>query len=178
MIFPGNLKPVIRKLGVIMLIILLLSFFLFLYYFKYVPANKELLQQQGFSILNQQANGIVQNKVDLQSYFCTQQQIDSGIPHGVKRISDTSFLVKHPFEYKLIQKGKNKNPAENDCQYPCEPLIQIKLNNENLISFEFNNPCDTFEYIVPLNIITEKVLGSNKSDFFNLILLYVSIMKK
>ncbi len=156
-----NLKPVARKLSIVMLILLLLSAFLFLYYFKYVPANKEWLHQQGFLILNQHEKGIQQNIMDLKSFFCTKKTIflNKGLP---KNNPDTS--INDPFNYEVSNKKGRK--GKTSVKDTCDPLIDLDLDKEKAISFQFNSPSDSFKFKVSLNNISEKILNTERPDFF------------
>ena len=71
-----------RRLSVLFAVFLLVSLFLFLYYFRYVPANRERLQHQGFLILQQQQDGIQQHLQDLKYFFSFQNE---GFVKNVKK---------------------------------------------------------------------------------------------
>ena len=113
-----------RKLSILLAIIFLVSLSLFLYYFKYIPANKERLQHQGFLILRQQQSGIQQNLEDLKNYFCVQKQLF--IEERKKEESKNNFFYREykdrPLNYNLTYKKGEDNvaPAEAD---PCAPSV-------------------------------------------------------
>jgi len=69
-----------RRLSILLAVTILMSLFLYLYYFRYVPSNRERLQHQAFLILQQQNEGIQQRLEDLKNYMTVQNRrlVDSG----------------------------------------------------------------------------------------------------
>lgn len=65
-----SIGPAFRRLGVILLITLLVCLCLSLYYFKYVPANRNRVEHFGFLMLKQHSNGINYTISDLRESFC------------------------------------------------------------------------------------------------------------
>jgi len=153
-----------RKLSIVIAIILLVSLSLFLYYFKYIPANKERLQHQGFLILRQQQDGIQQNLEDLKSYFCVQKQL---FLEGRNKKKDNSnfFYTEYkdrPLNYSVTyRKGiSSKRIPQADI---CSPSVFFDLDT---ISFRFNSTSDSIVFKIPLYQLFEKVLDPVKSHFF------------
>ena len=169
-----------RRLSILLAIILLVSLFLFLYYFKYVPANKERLQRQGFLMLQQQENGIQQNLLDLKSYFDVQKQLfDKEMTN--KKYKDTSISkdYKEPFNYtlKYFRKTQTKTKTRSSQRLKIDsynPSTYFDLDEQNVITFQFNNIADSTnyavsdstDYTVSLDQLFEKILGLSRLDFF------------
>jgi hypothetical protein len=151
-----------RRLSILLAITVLMSLFLYLYYFKYVPSNRERLQHHGFLILHQQQEGIQQHLEDLTNFITAQNQ--RLVANGLR---DTSFTVDHPIAYTVnfekekeaADSGKHKNKSE--------PKICWDLDGENAVTFEFQNPsANPSNYKVSLSEVFEKILESGNVDFF------------
>ena len=152
-----------RKLSILLIIILLVFLFLFLYYFKYVPANKERLQHQGFLVLQQQQNGIQQNLEDLKNYFCVQKQLFEEERLN-KNYNDTTISKEGPINFSLkFKKGKRDQTSKIDS---CYPVTYFNLDEQNAVTIRFNTAIDSIKYIVSLDQLFEKSLGRGKIDFF------------
>ena len=152
-----------RRLSVLFAIFLLLSFFLFLYYFRYVPANRERLQHQGFLMLQQQQDGIQQRLDDLKNFFTFQNRrfAKKGLTG-----KDTSFKVESPFTYSANIVKKQKRADQTLHISKTDPLISWDLDGQNVVSFEFNKQINTARYTVSLRELFEQILESGKVDFF------------
>jgi hypothetical protein len=152
-----------RKLSILLAIIVLVSLSLFLYYFKYIPANKERLQHQGFLILRQQQSGIQQNLEDLKNYFCVQKQLF--IEERNKGKNKSNFFYKEykdrPLNYNLkYKKGEDSTAAEADL---CDPSVSFDLDT---IAFRFSSAADSIDFKIPLDQLFEKVLDPVRAHFF------------
>ena len=84
-----SLGSAIRRLSILLLIAALVAFFLFLYYYRYIPTNRERLQRQGFLLLKQQDEGLRQSIDDFGNYFTseTKKLITSRIGIGLNNQS-------------------------------------------------------------------------------------------
>jgi len=152
-----------RKLSILIAIVVLVFLSLFLYYFKYIPANKERLQHQGFLILKQQQSGVQQNLEDLKNYFCVQKQLFG--EERRKEENNQDFFKKEytdrPLNYNLTyKKGKADTVAESD---PCHQTVFFDLDT---IAFRFNSASDSIEFKIPIYLVFEKVLDPVKAHFF------------
>lgn len=160
-----NFGAFFRKIGVVMLVLMLVLFFLSLYYFKYVPDNRESLQHQGFLVLRQDEKGILQNDSDLIHYFQNQAQLIYKKTFKSFNKADTQY--KKPFSYTLSIKRNKKKLAWEKNHDVTFLATHIDPDHINSIEYLFVYKTDSLIFAVPFATFFERILGGNKYDIFS-----------
>ena len=154
-----------RRLSVLLAVTILMSLFLYLYYFKYVPSNRERLQHQAFLILQQQQEGIQQRLQDLANFMAAQNEllVDSGLAR--KDRSFTFDRPRSPLKYKVNFEGDTANSKRH--KDTNDPGICWDLDDQREVAFKFKIS-DTIlgNYRMSLDELFEKILESGNIDFF------------
>jgi hypothetical protein len=157
-----TIGPAFRRLGVILLITLLVFLCLSLYYFKYIPANRERVEHLGFLRLKQHSNGINYTLSDLRETFCQRRnkfyKEQGNSAYGL-RITERSFA--YTVESKKPA-GKDHKPTED-----CQAVMHFDTDNRNELSFSFAGQFDTLVYSLPLANVFDRSLQSGAPDFFH-----------
>jgi heme/copper-type cytochrome/quinol oxidase subunit 2 len=151
-----------RRLSILLAITILMSLFLYLYYFRYVPSNRERLQHQAFLILQQQQEGIRQHLEDLTNYMAVQNR--QSVDNGSARIGG-SLKFDHPLAY-TVNFEKDKKIADSK-HGSGDPKVSWDLDGDRVVTFKFRNHDTTLSsYKVSLNELFKKILESGNIDFF------------
>jgi len=153
-----------RRLSILLAVGVLMSLFLYLYYFKYVPSNRERVQRRAFLILQQQQEGIQQHLDDLTNFITAQN--GRLVKDGLAR-EDSSYDFDSPLPYTVSFEKDTRTADNGQNKKPGDPKICWDLDDQRVVSFEFRN-ADTIvgNYEVALNELFEKVLESGSIDFF------------
>ena len=158
-----------RRLSILLAVTILMSLFLYLYYFRYVPSNRERLQHQAFLILQQQNEGIQQRLEDLKNYMTVQNRrlVDSGLAR-----EETSLKFDHPLAYTVDFEKEKKTIHSEKRKGASDPKICWDLDGEKVVTFKFQNlkapnpKAVPGSYKVSLSELFEKILQSGNIDFF------------
>ncbi|QNA45928.1 cache domain-containing protein [Lacibacter sediminis] len=167
--FLQGVNQVTRRLSILLLIVVLVSVALVLYYFKYVPDNRERLQKQGFLILKQHEDGLRQSLQDMTNHFSNQNKIKRNwISEQVKSklpLPDNEN-VDNPFSYEIRYVIKNGSALRKDST-ASSPIIRFHTNEQTKIEFEFRSDSNLIIFAIPFNHLFEKVIDPDRLDFFH-----------
>src|SRR4030095_13000206 len=156
-----NLGSALRKLTVLFLIIALVSFFLFLYYYRYVPDNRDRLQRLGFLILKQDEAGFKQSMMDLANYFATQKLFLADSGEVIKKVDTFNFSLPIRFGRKILRHSQRvlKN-SDTITTWPKYDYISGKIN--------FFIPGSKFDvrYTTTFGQIYRNILENSRKTFF------------
>jgi hypothetical protein len=150
----SGFSTIIRRLGVIMLIIIPVAIFLSLYYYKYIPANRDKIQQYGFLLLNQHQAGINQSINDLGNFFSTEFE--------KLKEEDSIGLISYqtPFRYTAA----SFTPAEKISDVK-KDSIKI-LYDEQQLDYFISEKNTSLKFTVGIEEIISRILEAGHADFF------------
>jgi hypothetical protein len=147
-------STLLRRLGIIILIIIPVAIFLSLYYYKYIPANRDKIQQYGFLILNQHQAGINQSISDIGNFFVAE----------FKKLKDREFLqpmlFESPFKYSV---RKAAGSAKDSSLIWDSTRI---LHDDRQIEYTVCDSGQILKFNVGIDEIVSKILETGRSDFF------------
>lgn len=158
-----------RRLSILLLIVLLVSVALTLYYFKYVPDNRERLQKQGFLILKQHEDGLRQALQDYTRNFTNQYLLKRKV--FIERLEQKSQLptsekFETPFPYEIRSIVNNKTALLKD-SIPSSPVIRFNMKDHPEIEFAFNDGFNYIVFTILFHQFFEKVIDPDRPDFFH-----------
>jgi len=164
-----SLGSAIRRLSILLLVAALVAFFLFLYYYRYVPLNRERLQRQGFLLLKQQEQGLLQSIEDLRNAFNSSAKSDLKRNKIVLEINQSINLVS-PVPNVLTRTASREDPKSNTTD--TSALSHFHYAEKELgYEFRLQFPNDTtgyyYDYRVKLNQVFANILESGKNEFYS-----------
>jgi hypothetical protein len=136
------------------MIIIPVAIFLSLYYYKYIPANKDKIQEYGFLLLNQHQAGINQSISDIGNYFNTE----------FKKLKDQEFnqpkFFESPFKYSV---RKVSGGLKDSSLIWDSTKIQ---HEERQIEYTVCDSGNILKFNVGIDEIVSRILETGRSDFF------------
>ncbi|PWU00658.1 MAG: hypothetical protein C5B52_08465 [Bacteroidetes bacterium] len=154
-----NMGAMLRRFSVLLIILLLALLFLALYYFKYIPDNRERLQRQGFLILQQQSRGIVQSVIDHNLFFKAKK--DDDLARNSMRVGSRKDTTG-PFPYSEWRVDDNTLPDTPSMQV-YEKLGNFHPDPDLGLLFSFGGG---FTFSINVEEIIGKTLDQDRVDFF------------